>query len=50
MPEPVNVALVQTASTDDFAADAAYAESLVARAAGAGAELVAFPKWTPGAG
>ena len=44
MPEPVNVALAQTTSTDDFAANVAYAESLVARAAGAGAELVAFPE------
>ena len=47
MPEPVNVALAQTTSTDDFAANAAYAESLVARAAGAGAELVAFPEVDP---
>ena len=44
MPEPVNVALAQTTSTDDFAANSAYAESLVARAAGAGAALVAFPE------
>ena len=44
MPEPVNVALAQTTSTDDFAANAAYAESLVAQAAGAGAALVAFPE------
>ena len=44
MPEPVNVALAQTTSTDDFAANVAYAESLVAQAAGAGAELIAFPE------
>ena len=44
MPEPVDVALAQTTSTDDFAANVAYAESLVAQAAGAGADLVAFPE------
>ena len=44
MPEPVNLALAQTTSTDDFAANVAYAESLVAQAAGAGAELIAFPE------
>ena len=44
MPEPVNVALAQTTSTDDFATNVAYAESLVVQAADAGAEVVAFPE------
>ena len=44
MSEPANIALAQTTSTDDFTANAAYAQSLAAQAAGAGAGLVAFPE------
>ena len=44
MSEPAGIALVQTTSTDDFAANAARAEFLLERAAGDGARLVAFPE------
>lgn len=38
------IALAQTTSTDDFDANLAVAETLVARAAGEGASLLAFPE------